>query len=82
MITLPTVSQFHGAQVRVINRQGSLWFVSADICRVLEIVIPTRATERLYEREKGLHLMKTPGSSPRTSPRSLAVTARRAPRAS
>lgn len=47
--------------VRTIERDGALWFVLADVCRVLEIDNPTRAASRLDEDEKGLHSMKTPG---------------------
>lgn len=38
--------------VRVVARDGSPWFVLADVCRVLEISNPSDAARRLDEDEK------------------------------
>lgn len=43
-------------EVRTSILNGEPCFMLADVCRVLEIVNPTRAKERL--NEKGLHIMK------------------------
>jgi prophage antirepressor-like protein len=52
---------FEGNAVRVIMREGVPWWVLADVCRVLDIVNPTRAADRLDDDEKGLHTVKTLG---------------------
>lgn len=43
---------FDGAAVRVIMRDGSPWFVLADVCRVLGVGNPSDAAKRLDEDEK------------------------------
>jgi prophage antirepressor-like protein len=53
--------EFDGIRVRIVMRDGEPWFVLADVCRVLDIVNPTRAADRLDDDEKGLHTVKTPG---------------------
>ena len=43
---------FEGAAVRVLDREGSPWFVLADVCRVLEIANPSNVAARLDDDEK------------------------------
>ena len=43
---------FEGASVRVLDREGSPWFVLADVCRVLEIANPSNVAARLDDDEK------------------------------
>lgn len=47
--------------VRTTDRNGTPWFVLADICAVFEIALPHRAAASLDEDEKGRHIMTTPG---------------------
>lgn len=39
-------------QVRVIEKDGELWFVASDICKILEISNPTVAVQRLDDDER------------------------------
>lgn len=43
---------FDGASVRVLDRDGTPWFVLADVCRVLEIANAPHAAARLDDDEK------------------------------
>ena len=61
MKTSPIPFSFEGALVRVINRADGPWWVLADVCKVLEIVLPQRAASRLDADEKGVHTVNTPG---------------------
>lgn len=45
---------FEEQAVRVIMRDDALWFVAADVCRVLEISNPSRALTRLEDDERQL----------------------------
>lgn len=49
------------ALVRVVERDDVPWFMLADVCRILEIVNPTRAASRLDDDERGLHTVKAGG---------------------
>lgn len=42
---------FEDQAVRVLMRDGEPWFVAVDVCRVLEIVNPSQAVQRLEEDE-------------------------------
>ena len=46
-------------EVRTAIRDGEIWFVAADVCRVLEIVNGRHAVSRLDEDEKGVVLNYT-----------------------
>lgn len=48
-------------EVRTTEINGEMWFVAADVCRVLEIVNNRDAVERLDEDEKGVALTDTLG---------------------
>ena len=47
--------------VRAVEKNGTAWFVAADVCDVLGIVNSRDAVEKLDEDEKGLALSDTPG---------------------
>ena len=48
------VFDYQGQQVRTDYKDEAVWFVAADVCRVLELGNPTRTVERLDDDEKGL----------------------------
>ncbi|MFD3263220.1 BRO family protein [Phenylobacterium ferrooxidans] len=56
-VEIPLV--FEGHSVRVINRDGTPWFVLADICGVLLMGNPSMAASRLDEDEKGISIVDT-----------------------
>jgi prophage antirepressor-like protein len=47
--------------VRQIEKQGELWFVAPDVCRVLGVKNVSDAVDRLDEDEKGIVTIETPG---------------------
>lgn len=47
--------------VRQIDRDGEVWFVGNDVCRVLDLANPRSSMALLHEDEKGVHSMDTPG---------------------
>lgn len=54
----PDLFQFEGRPLRVIDRDGLLWFVLVDVCRVLEIINVSNIAARLDDDEKdGVHIM-------------------------
>ena len=55
--------QFEGKPIRVVEQDGELWFVAADVCRVLELERTESALRILDADEKGAHTMSTPGGS-------------------
>lgn len=48
------IYRYENFDVRTVNKNGTPWFVAADVCRVLELGNPTMALERLDEDEKAL----------------------------
>ena len=58
---------FHGTQVRVIERDDEPWFVLADLCKVLEIRNARDVAGRLDEDQKGVGQIDTPGGKQRTT---------------
>lgn len=52
------VFDYQGQQVRTDYKDEAVWFVAADVCRVLDIINPTMAVGRLDDDEKGLSSMK------------------------
>jgi len=56
-----TVFKYEGREIRTVENDGETWFVAKEICDVLEIEQPTRATERLDEDEKGVTTIHTLG---------------------
>ena len=49
--------------VRVVDKDGSPWWVLSDVCRVLEIANSRNVAARLDDDEKGVYLMDTLGGS-------------------
>ena len=47
--------------VRQIEKNGEMWFVGLDVCRVLDIQKPHQAMDRLDEDERGTYTVGTPG---------------------
>ena len=47
------VFDYQGQQVRTDYKDEAVWFVAADVCRVLDIINPTMAVGRLDDDEKG-----------------------------
>lgn len=45
--------------VRVIDRDGELWFVAADVCRALGLTNPTETVRGLDDDEKGISTTDT-----------------------
>lgn len=52
---------FEDHLVRVVMRDGKPWFVTADICRILEIKDVSQAVEKLDDDEKGPGSIRTLG---------------------
>ncbi|MBG9721756.1 phage antirepressor Ant [Bacillus mycoides] len=48
-------------QVRTVVQGEAVWFVSKDVCEILELSQPHRSIARLDEDEKGRHTMTTHG---------------------
>ncbi len=55
------VFTYEEAPLRTVLQDGELWWVLADVCRVLELSEPHRVANRLDEDEKGRTKMTTPG---------------------
>lgn len=47
--------------VRIVMKEGTAWFVAADVCRVLELADVSSALRKLDEDEKGTHNLPTLG---------------------
>lgn len=58
-VEIPLV--FEGHSVRVINRDGTPWWVAADVAAVLDINRTEDAVRRLDDDEKGADSIRTPG---------------------
>jgi anti-repressor protein len=52
---------FETSEVRVTDRDGNVWFVLADVCRVLELSNSSMVAKSLDDDEKGLSIVETPG---------------------
>ncbi len=55
----PTLFNFNGSALRVINNTAEIWFVAADVLKVLEL--DRKAMERLDADEKGVSSIHTLG---------------------
>ncbi len=51
---------FESQPVRVIDRDGDLWFVANDVCDVLQITDAAQAVDRLDDEERGRYNVPTP----------------------
>lgn len=50
----PSVFHFHTSSVRVVDRDGEIWFVAGDVCTALQISNPTQAVARLDDDERAM----------------------------
>lgn len=68
-IGLPALQAFayEGKAVRAVEKDGSAWFVAADVCDVLGIANSRDAVEKLDDDEKGVALTDTLGGKQRLS---------------
>lgn len=57
------IFDYQSSPIRMIDRDGELWWVLADVCRVLDIKNSRDAANRLDDDEKGVALTDTPGGS-------------------
>lgn len=55
------VFRYHNSRVRVVNQDGTAWFVAKDVCDILEITNYRNAVSRLKDTMKGVHTVDTPG---------------------
>lgn len=59
------IFDYQSSPIRMIDRDGELWWVLADVCRVLDIKNSRDAASRLDNDEKGVSQTDTPGGSQR-----------------
>ena len=60
------VFKYEDNEVRTVEQGGEVWWVLADVCRVLEIQNNRNVARRLDEDEKGVHLMDTKSEAKRS----------------
>lgn len=59
------IFDYQDSPIRMIDQDGELWWVLADVCRVLDIKNSRDAASRLDDDEKGVSQTDTPGGSQR-----------------
>jgi prophage antirepressor-like protein len=60
--------QYHDSRtIRTMLIDGEVWFVARDVCDVLGYRMSSDATRVLKDRQKGTHLVRTPGGDQRVS---------------
>jgi prophage antirepressor-like protein len=47
--------------LRLLDRDGEVWFVLNDVCQALNLTNPRQAAQRLDDDEKGVTISDTPG---------------------
>lgn len=52
---------YHDNEIRTIEKEDGVWWVLADVCKVLDIGSPHKVADRLEEDEKGRSLIPTLG---------------------
>lgn len=55
-----SVFNFQSNEVRVINRDGEIWFIASDVAAVLKYRDAANMTRILDDDEKGTHIVSTP----------------------
>lgn len=55
------VFQYNNTEIRTIEKDGVLWWVLSDVCKVLGLSTPARVAERLEADENGMSQIHTPG---------------------
>uniref|UniRef100_UPI00158AF826 BRO-N domain-containing protein n=1 Tax=Burkholderia ambifaria TaxID=152480 RepID=UPI00158AF826 len=58
---LPAVFNYESTPIRTIEQDGEVWFVAADVCKVLDHSNSRMAISRLDEDEKGVSTVDTLG---------------------
>ena len=61
------VFNYESNEVRTIMRNGELWFVLKDVCRILSIGNSSDVFARLDDDEKGVAQIDTPGGKQKMS---------------
>jgi prophage antirepressor-like protein len=61
--SLPVEFKFENHAVRTVSKDGEIWFIADDVCKVLEHSNSRKAIERLDDDEKGVTKTYTPGGS-------------------
>ena len=62
---LPQLFNYEGQEVRTVIKDGEPWFVSKDVCDILDITNSRDAVFRLDDDEKDVVLTDTPGGAQR-----------------
>ena len=57
------IFDYRGQNVRTDSKDDAVWFVAADVCRVLDLGNTAMAVERLDADEKGISSIDTPGGN-------------------
>ena len=57
------IFDYRGQKVRTDSKDDAVWFVAADVCRVLDLGNTAMAVERLDADEKGISIIDTPGGN-------------------
>jgi prophage antirepressor-like protein len=70
---LPVVFNFGTQSIRTIDKDGEVWFIANDVCKVLDITNPRNATARLDDDERGVHSMDTRSSSDVVQDREMTI---------
>ena len=58
---LPVEFEFDSTLVRTIAKEGQAWFVTKDVCEILDIGDASKAVSRLDDDERGTTTVRTPG---------------------
>ena len=61
------IFDYRGQKVRTESKDDAVWFVAADVCRVLDLGNTAMAVERLDADEKGISIIDTPGGNQQMS---------------
>lgn len=57
------IFDYRGQNIRTDSKDDAVWFVAADVCRVLDLGNTAMAVERLDADEKGISSIDTPGGN-------------------
>jgi prophage antirepressor-like protein len=60
-MTQAIVQVFQNHEVRIVEIDGDVWWVAADVCKAIELLNPRQVLDRLDEDEKGVISMDTLG---------------------
>lgn len=57
------VFKYNDIDLRTVEKEDGLWWVLADVCRVLDLGSPHKVAERLDTDERGRNQIPTPGGN-------------------